>query len=269
MAENTAGNKQQGARAQLNYHLDDGSPLQILIDADGIPGKRIDPPLETITIHLEDVRDSLPVFKDGGLEFTVSPTQVESFEPLENIKAQYDNESEALIKKVTGASEVVIFDHTIRVDGPGVRPPARHVHGDYNATSALKRLKDVLGEEQAAQWVESGFGIVNIWRPIVGPVQRAPLAFIDPATMDEKDWLDIDIVYPDRIGHIIGLKYSEQHRWVYWPEMTTDNAVVFNVYSSTGLAPVAHSAADVIGTPKDAPTRKSIETRCLAKFERS
>lgn len=268
MAKNVVDDHTNGVCAQLNYHLDDGRALKIVIDADGISGKRIFPPLEERTIHLQDVRQTLhqPKFKEVGLEFVDFPSEIACFDDLEAVREGYECEAVSLIKHVTDAVEVKVFDHTIRVDGPCERQPARHVHSDYNAISALARLQVILGEVKAKEWQKTGFGIVNIWRPIVSKVQRAPLVFIDPLTLDETDWLDIDLVYPDRTGHIIGLKYNPAHRWYYWPEMTPHEVVVFNVYNSKGLAPVAHSAADLNQTSADAPERRSIETRCLVRL---
>ena len=98
------------------------------------------------------------------------------------------------------------------------------------------------------------------------PVQTAPLAFVDPYTVEDSDWTDIDMIYPDRQGQITGLKRNDAHRWLYMSNMTPDEAVVFTTFDSSGKSPVGHSAADLVVTPENATSRKSIETRALVRF---
>ena len=254
--------------ASLNYHIAGEANPQIVIDADGIPGNRIDPELDRRTVELHDVRaqEKCPTFRYSGFEFARSLTEVSSFGKEDFDRTAYDRELISLIRKTTGASEVEIFDHTIRTDGDGTRRPARHVHGDYNAESARMRLYDILGSELASEWEQGKFGLVNVWRPLYHPVERAPLAFAVPESVAASDWTDIDIVYPDRVGQISGLKHNPGHRWVFLPDMTPDDVVVFNVFDSAGLPAVAHSAADLVVLPGNARVRKSIESRSLVRF---
>ena len=91
----------------------------------------------------------------------------------------------------TGASRVVVFDATRRSDGggaknrDGLRGPASRVHVDYTEKSGPQRVKDLLGEDEAARLAASGARIVqiNVWRPIRGPVERSPLALADAASV--------------------------------------------------------------------------------------
>jgi hypothetical protein len=263
-------NNKKNVFAQLNYHIDSKNKPQILIDAGGIPGNRIDPELTKKIVELCDVRDEkvAPIFSINSFEFLNSPTTVKEFDEESFSREIYEIETELLLKKVTGAVEVETFDHTIRTDGTGIRPPARHVHGDYNDESARERMYDILGKERAAEWEKDRYGLVNIWRPLDYPVERSPLAFADPKFVEITDWTDIDIVYPDRIGHITGLTYNPNHKWLFLPNMSPNEVVVFNAFDSTGRPAVAHSAADLIDLPSTARPRRSIETRSLVRFTR-
>src|SRR5258708_4197859 len=49
-----------------------------------------------------------------GFEFVDHKTRVHDFFDLEELKRVYYPEVEALVKKVSGASRVVVFDHTLR-----------------------------------------------------------------------------------------------------------------------------------------------------------
>ena len=95
----------------------------------------------------------------------------------------YYPEMEALVKRETGASHVVIFDHTIRhADKPlerGLRAPVQNVHNDYTEKSGPQRVRELVGEEAAAPLLKRRFAEYNVWRPIAGPVKSWPLALVD------------------------------------------------------------------------------------------
>ncbi|KZL12652.1 hypothetical protein PsAD2_03958 [Pseudovibrio axinellae] len=259
--------EKQNVEARLNYQLVKSGNPQILIDPDGEVGKRVEPEFDNTVVALHDVRvDGMPSFQTHGIEFRTAPSQLSDFDNQNSFRAVYDCEVENLIKEVTGASDLVIFDHTLRTDDNSVRRPARHVHGDYSARSGPSRLHDVLDENQATQWERGHYGIINVWRPVNHSVQTAPLAFAEPDTVDANDWTDIDLVYPHRRGQITGLKRNGAHRWIYMSNMTPQETVVFTTFDSMGKPPVAHSAADLLITPQNAKPRQSIETRALVRF---
>ncbi|WP_298968218.1 CmcJ/NvfI family oxidoreductase [uncultured Roseobacter sp.] len=253
--------------AIVHYQMADDATPQILIDPNGEIDTRIDPAYEPATIELHDARDSADIsFASHGMQFVSDPTAVAAFDADRSFRDVYDPEVKTLIKRVSGAQEVVIFDHTVRVDSDTVRRPARHVHGDYSAQSGPARLREVLGDETAAEWSKGHYGIVNVWRPIAYPVETAPLAFADPTAVVAEDWTNVDIIYPDRRGQITGLKRNDAHRWVYMSAMTPEEAVVFTTFDSRGTPAVAHSAVDLTVTPENAKPRQSIETRALVRF---
>ena len=65
------------------------------------------------------------------------------------------------------------------------------------------------------------------------------------------------------------MRYSPAHRWIYFPHMTADQALLFKTYESEtdGRARfVGHSAFEDPTTPPDARKRESIEVRTMAFF---
>src|SRR5271154_335969 len=72
----------------------------------------------------------------NGFQVVKSPTAEKDFKDEEKIQKEYYKEVEDLLKKVTGAHKVVIFDHTIRrsitgqIDKPTSRGPVGRVHID-------------------------------------------------------------------------------------------------------------------------------------------
>lgn len=239
----------------------------IRIDVDGVPGQRLDPPLEARKVRLLDARSAAGAvsFAADGITFLRAPTRLRSFDDPEQLAAIYDPQLRALVVEELGAIEAVVFDHTVRTDTPSARPPARHAHGDYTPASARRRLIDVLGPERAQLWERGHFGIINAWRPL-RLVERAPLAFARPATVAIEDWIDVEIIYPHRRGHVTGLLPSPRHEWVYMPDMGPEEVALFRVHDSRGLPAVAHSAVDLDRVSADAAVRQSIESRILVRF---
>jgi hypothetical protein len=186
------------------------------------------------------------------------------------VRRVYYKESEALLKRVTGADRVVIFDHTARRHIPGsedrsaaTRQPARRVHVDHTARSAPQRVRHFLGDEAEAL-LRGRVQIINLWRPIRGPVRDAPLAVCDAQSVAPHELVATDLVYRDRVGETYSVRYNPAHRWYYLPEMTPDEALLLKCYDSRtdGRARFApHTAFNDPTAPRDAPPRESIELR--------
>jgi hypothetical protein len=86
--------------------------------------------------------DSAASLDREGFAMTRHKTAVQDFRDEAEIEAIYYPEMVRLLKEATGASRVLIFDHTLRIDaGDGLtdgqrRPPVRRVHNDYTEAAA-------------------------------------------------------------------------------------------------------------------------------------
>lgn len=253
----------------VNYHVRSPVRQAYRIDA-GAVGALVSPEHVTTRVPVRDVRAAgvSVSFRADGVAFTHAPTSVESFSESQDWKAIYDAELTALLVAELGAAEVVVFDHTVRVDDPQAdRKPARNVHTDYSPEGAQDRLTDILGATRAADWAEGHYAFVNVWRPIAEAVNSAPLGFVRPSSVADDDWVLLDLVYPDRLGHIMGLVCNPTHEWLYQSSMTPDEVVYFNIYDHRGLPAIAHSAIDDLVEDPDADTlRRSIESRTLVRY---
>jgi hypothetical protein len=193
----------------------------------------------------------------------------------EEARSAYEREVEALLKGVSGAERVVVFDHTLRSvsaetrDKIGARPPVLYVHNDYTTVSGRRRVTDLLDPEEAAERLRGRHAVVNVWRPIGAPVEELPLAVCDARSIAADDWVPTDLVYPDRVGEVYSVRYNPAHRWYYYPAMRPDEALLIKTYDSAedGRARFsAHSAfVDPTSSP-DARPRQSIEVRALVFF---
>ncbi|MEO1091337.1 MAG: CmcJ/NvfI family oxidoreductase [Pseudomonadota bacterium] len=255
--------------ASVNYHVHRPERQAFHIDAGGVVGRMISPELVATEVRVSDARgdDAAVRFADDGLAFFETPTSVASFAAADGWQAAYDAELTDLLTRELGAREVVVFDHTVRVDDPASdRKPARNVHSDYSPEGAEKRLVDILGEARAAEWRGGRYGFINVWRPVEAPINSAPLGFVRPSSVSLDDWILIDLIYPDRRGHIMGLAANPKHDWIYRSTMTPDETAVFSIYDNRGLPSIAHSALDMVEDLSVTTIRKSVESRTLVRY---
>ena len=255
--------------ATVNYHVRSDDRQAYHIDAGGIQGQIIAPEHAQTEVKLLDqrVNDADVTFSADGMEFATAPTGVEAFDGTNAWQAVYDAELTDLLTSRLGAKEVLVFDHTIREDDSNSgRKPARNVHSDYSPEGADRRLTDILGPDRAEDWRNGHYRFVNVWRPLDNPINSAPLGFVRPASVAADDWVLIDLIYPGRRGHIMGLAANPAHEWIYRSNMRPDEIVFFNIYDNRGLPSVAHSAMDRIEDPSVTTIRKSLESRTLLRL---
>ena len=255
--------------ATVNYHVHKAEQQAFHLDANGIKGNLISPELHTVDVTVADARteQGSVSFSEDSLAFAKFPTITNVNNENDAWQETYDKELTSLLKEKLGAKEVIIFDHTIRVDDPNaVRPPARNVHSDYSEDGAKQRLVDILGKELAEDWSNGHYAFSNVWRPVDNPINSAPLGFVRPSSVTEEDWVLLDLIYPDRKGQILGLVANPSHEWVYQSKMTPDEVAIFNIYDNRGLPSIAHSALDMIEDVNVNTIRKSIESRTLIRY---
>jgi hypothetical protein len=226
-----------------------------------------------------NVRDGRPLAGDFSLEkngfvFVKHDTTVQDFFDKQQLESIYYPEVAQLIKRLSGADRVVVFDHTLRSgdeterEAKLVREPVLWAHNDYTEWSAPQRVRDLLPEE-AETLLARRFAIIQVWRAISRPIQSNPLAIADAGSVAFDDLIIAERRYPNRVGQTYRLRYNPAHRWFYFPQMRRDEALVFKVFDSEkdGRARfTAHTSFNDPGTPPGAPPRQSIEARALAFF---
>ena len=232
--------------------------------------------------HRVTIRDVRPLasalsLEREGFQLVTAASSLTNFYDEEAVQTRYYAETVSLLEELTGASRVVVFDHTIRRRIPGAtdrtigipRQPVPRVHNDYTVKSGPQRVRDLLGED-ASNLLHRRFAVVNVWRPVRGPVQDAPLAVADAQSVDYDDLVATDLVYPDRIGEIYYVKFNPSHRWFYASAMRQDEVMLIKCFDSAddGRARfVPHSAFEDPTTPVGALPRESIELRTLVFYE--
>jgi hypothetical protein len=265
-------------RAEFNYIVDNGIPPVRYIDWPEMADKAIPPQYRQYPMTVTNGRPLSATFDldTHGFAFVRHDTRVVDFTDEAERTRIYDPEVQALVRKVSGASEVVVFDHTIRVSDEesqrvsGARPTVKGVHNDYTEASAPRRLREIVGEAEAERRLRKRYAIIQVWRAIRGPVLVDPLGICDGRSIPREGFIRVERRYQYRTGEVYHIAHNPQHAWYWFPRMTRDEALVFKVFDSDETKPsrfTAHSAFDDPNTPPDAPPRESIETRTFAFWD--
>lgn len=265
------------------------APLKYLADAEGVPvyipsvgggdatlheGRYV---MQPVPIHDGRARGEGFSLDREGFVLATQASAVADFYDDDVIAAVYEAEVRALVRRVTGAERVEIFDHTRRAasltvqEARQIREPASIIHNDYTARSGPQRLRDHFAgsPDEAEALLRRRFAIVNVWRSIRGPVANAPLALCDASSVAPADLVSVERRAKDRIGEIQQALHNPAHRWYYFPDMQPDEALLIKTYDSEtdGRARFTiHTAFEDPKAAADAPPRESIETRCFAFF---
>lgn len=199
------------------------------------------------------------------------------------VRAAYYPEVRDILLNLTGAREVVVFDHNVRSAAraargqTGVREPVDQVHNDYTLQSGPKRKAEILAAAGRIDLAPCRVAFVNLWRPIVGPIQDNPLALCHAGSVAPEDLLDTDIHHfgeddlnnPRHRGQIYSVRFNPAHRWYYISDMVPAEFLLLKNYDSK--ADVArfmpHTGFANPACPPQFIARESIEARTLVVYD--
>ncbi|KAJ6555129.1 hypothetical protein DFH09DRAFT_1165568 [Mycena vulgaris] len=237
--------------------------------------------LETHDVEIQNLRgnEGAASLDTTGYQIYKQPAKHTAFTSDAEIEKEYYPESIELIKRFTGASRVVLFDHTVRRrrpgqidDSPDKRQPVSQTHIDQTNASAVARVHRHLPAEEVPELLKHRFQIINLWRPISHPALDWPLALCDFRSVDpSKDILPIALVYPDREGETFGVKYNPKQKWTYFSGVAPDELILIKCFDSLQDGSVAlytpHTGFKDPATPEGTPLRESIELRALVFYD--
>jgi hypothetical protein len=212
----------------------------------------------------------------GAQGFTLQRhhSAVDDFYDEEQTSTIYYPEVERLVKDLTGAATVLIFDYNLRSSSRAVRsrtgayPPAQFAHSDYTLSSGPQRVRDLL-DPLTEERLRRRFLFLNLWRPINRPVEDDALAVCEAQSVSQSDLVATDLIYANRTGEIYNITFNPRHRWYYFPHMTPDEVLIFTCFDSSDPARancVPHCAFHDPTAPPDAAPRESVEVRAVALF---
>jgi hypothetical protein len=227
-------------------------------------------------LQIHDARDLVPQpsLDEQGFALARLETAVENLYESEAIRSVYYREVERVVQDVTGAARVVAFDHNVRSAAAaargegGAQNPVRYAHNDYTERSGPQRVRDLFAASEAEALLRRRVAVINVWKPIRGPVQDTPLAVCDARSLQPQDFVPTDLRYRERTGEVYSLRFSPAHRWFYFSKMQAAEALLLKCFDSAagGARFTAHSAFDDPTSPPGVPARESIEVRTLAFF---
>ena len=210
-----------------------------------------------------------------GFELSQMPTVMDDFYDEGRIEAVYYPEIIDFLKRTTGATDVHIFDHTVRVQDDGKRAatakrlPVLIAHNDYTETSGPKRVRDVMDAAAADRYLGHRFAMVNVWRSIGQSAERTPVALADARTLKTEDFIATDLVYQDRVGEIYQNAYSDDQKWYWYPGMAGDEVLLLKCFDTATDGRARYTAHTGFENPDAAPgtpPRESIEVRTMISF---
>ena len=270
---------QPALRAELKFLADLSKPLVYVPSKGGGDQTEHVGNYRTHEVDIHDARKQLPSpdLDAEGFMLLNHNSGVSDFYDDAALVSTYHAELIDLLKRVTGAQRVEVFDDTRRSSSVskqrqhGARDPANIVHNDYTHESGPRRLADFFSDSpnEASQLMQRRFSIVNAWRPIGAPVTDYPLVLCDASTVRNGDLVAVERRGEDRAGELQVALHQPEQRWYYYPNMNRDEVLLFKTFDSaldgrTRFTP--HSSCKDPRAPRDAAPRESLETRCLLFF---
>lgn len=270
---------QEKFRAELKFLADLSAPLVYVPSKGGGDETEHVGNYRTQEVEIHDARERLSEtgLDREGFMLVSHKSAVSDFYDDAALRATYHAELIQLLKRVTGAPRIEVFDDTRRSSSAakqrerGTRDPANIVHNDYTHASGHRRLADFFSDspEEWHKLEQRRFAIVNAWRPIGEPVLDHPLVVCDARTVREHDLVPVERRGEDRTGELQVALHESGQRWYYYPHMDRDEVLLFKTYDSaldgrTRFTP--HSSCKDPRAPEGAPPRESLETRCLVFF---
>jgi hypothetical protein len=259
----------------LNYLADkDQRPVSYNFKPpEGVPAQSGAYSKYTVTIHSARPKLSELSLDREGFAVTRQQSAVANFYDADEVRRVYYPEVEQMVREFTGAVKVHVFDHNVRSrpmakrHEHGAQEPVKVAHNDYTLKSGPQRVRDLLPDEANAL-LKNRFAVINVWRPIRGPVQESPLAVCDAQSMVQDDFVKHVLKYRDRDGEVYSVAYNPNHRWYYVPNQQKEEVLLLKCYDSDGRRArfTAHSAFEDPTTPPDAEPRESVEVRTLVFF---
>jgi hypothetical protein len=254
---------------------------------------------EPYRVKIADARSAQDLFSLDRHGFAIAPHRSAiDFDNKAEVDARYSAEVVEFVKALADADEVVTLGWMLRSSDEevtrqkkvvgyahqgGLQPPAAEAHVDFTPRCAEARAKDVYERNFPGRRPYTRFIAASVWRALSEPPQDWPLALCDGTSLEEDEGVPNTLVIvdelPDRetmLGDMPGeedgiratiFRHSPNHRWYYFSNMTSDEAIMLKFYDSDrSTAWRAPHTAFRDTSFSDARIRKSIEVRVLAYF---
>ncbi|KAF1992998.1 hypothetical protein P154DRAFT_107421 [Amniculicola lignicola CBS 123094] len=262
----------------LNYWDDpgDGShPTPIFIGRGRITNER---PHRAHNFMVTDISgdEDKYLLDTHGFQYCYHESHEKEFKDEQKIQTKYYEECKQLLKEITGASHVRIFNHKVR-RGPtqwhhlglknlANRGPVTRTHVDQSYTGAELRLRWEFPKE-ADELVKRRYQIINIWRPIE-TILKDPIAVAGADSVPDADLVGAEMTEDDFKGESWVVRHNPSHQWYYKHRMTPRDVLLIKCFDSdSSVARRSLHSAFEDPTYYNGESRQSIEVRCLVCYD--
>src|SRR3984885_13468012 len=273
-----------GVPGELHYL----APESTLLRRFTAPGESVNTgSYESHTVPIRDGRPIQDTFRldTHGFELVRHRSAVRDFTDKAEVDAVYVPEVIDFVKRHTGADEVASRGAVLRRSAdPGAnasQPQAALVHIDYGPEGAAMTAPRVYAETFPDGPGYRRVLATSAWRVFSPPPQDWPLALCDFRSVRDDEGLPNQLYFVDRVPDDpfapideskmvtsgAGFRYSPDHEWWYFPDMTREELLFFAFNDSDHSRPwrVAHTAFRDPTVHESIP-RHSIEVRTFAFF---
>ena len=250
--------------------------------------EELDPCVEPVTIYDGRHRDlTLDKHSFQRFDAPTSMSRQDFFDP-DKLKNVYFKEVKDLMKKATGAKEVIIFNHFVRckelVNGTlqdhhdTTLTFSSVIHTDSHPWSAERTRRHFVKETGRPELANCRVLYLTSWRNINDtPVLNNHLVMADEASITKPDDVVVRDQYSfdDQLGDYYILQYglnngnAKRHKWYYYPGLTRQEVILHKQYDSDFDRPARlcfHTSAPDPTAPANNPCRASVEVRGLCFF---
>jgi hypothetical protein len=238
-------------------------------------------------VTIRNARKAGPFTLDEhGFTLESHPSDITDWEANYGPETDYARQVCAIAAKMCGADLVMPMSGMVRSSGltsTTIQPPAAEAHVDFTQRSADKLAERIYRSIRPDGAGFDRFICFSLWRALTPPPQNMPLALCEAGSVRDDEGthntkVDVDVLpqgdamFADVPGEEDMLaatifRYSPDHRWWYFPDMTVDEVIFIKFYDSDHSkgwrAP--HTAFRDTSRP-EAHERRSIEFRAVAYF---
>jgi hypothetical protein len=194
----------------------------------------------------------------------ISDTTIDYYNNDDVINIYY-NQLETFIKNEYNASKVIAFTHQVRsykkeynsnAKQTISKDPVLFAHTDYSIEGGINKLKSLgdlplkndywktplLSQNEIKKISTKGnYMILHAWRNISNNIlKRNPLALCCSNTTNDDDFISYDLCYEDHKLNVMMLKYNENQQWLYYPDQSCDELLLFKQYDSNSTFSKLH-----------------------------
>jgi len=246
--------------------------------------------VEMVTLPVLNGREEDLNLDQNGFEKVDSVTTMtrEDFRDEQKLKSIYFKEVESEMRRVTGAEDVIVWNHFIRDNAAysGLAQDhnrstlgySRAIHCDTHPWSAEMVLENFIKATGRTDLLGKRFVYLTAWRNINNePVQDNHLALLDERSLVKPD----DIIVRDNFSidavqgkykiqqYVLWKKNAHRHRWFYFPDLTREELILHKQFDSDVTKQgrmVFHTSVPDPTAPANIPARASVEVRAFCFF---